>query len=100
MPLGGGGIPARPPRLPAYLDRQPGLDRADAGPQAGLSGAQVLPASRTWFSLVRVIAPAHRDDETAVSARFRPARDTAFPFASSRPSPHRAARSLPASDPR
>jgi hypothetical protein len=57
-------------------------------------------ASRTWSSLVRVIAPAHRDDEAAVSARFRPARDTAFPFASSRPWPHRAARSLPASDPR
>jgi len=42
VPLGGGGIPARPPRLPACRDRQPGLDRADAGLQAGLPGAQVL----------------------------------------------------------
>ena len=43
------------------------------------------PASRTWSSLVRVIAPAHRDDDSAVSARFRAARDTAWPLASSRP---------------
>ena len=42
VPLGGGGIPARPARLPACRNRQPGLDRADAGLQAGLPGAQVL----------------------------------------------------------
>src|SRR5260370_10959086 len=58
------------------------------------------PASRTWSSLVRVIAPAHRDDASAVSARFRTARDRVRPRASSRPSVHRAARSFPASDPR
>jgi hypothetical protein len=53
-----------------------------------------------WSSLVRVIAPAHRDDDLAVSARFRAARETARPFGSSCPPAHRAARSPPASDPR
>ena len=57
-------------------------------------------ASCHWSSLTRVIAPAHRDDDPAVSARFRSRRDTARPFASSRPSAHRAARSRPANDPR
>jgi hypothetical protein len=36
-------------------------------------------ASRHWSSLVRVIAPAHRDDDSAVSACLRAARDAAFP---------------------
>jgi hypothetical protein len=57
-------------------------------------------ASCHWSSLVRVIAPAHRDDDSAVSARFLRARDAARPSGSSRPSAHRAARSRPASDPR
>ena len=65
-----------------------------------LSARRFRPASRCWSSLVRVIAPAHRDDDSAVSAFFRRARDPARPFASSRPSAHRAARSRPASDPR
>ena len=43
VPLGRGGVPAGPPGLPARRDRQPGLDPADAGLQAGLPGAQVLP---------------------------------------------------------
>jgi hypothetical protein len=47
-----------------------------------------------------VIAPAQREEHSAVSARFRAARDNACPRASSRPSAHRAARSRPASDPR
>ena len=64
------------------------------------SARRFCSASRYWSSLVRVIAPAHRDEDSAVSARFRAARDAAFPFASSRPSAHRAARSRPASDPR
>jgi hypothetical protein len=51
-------------------------------------------------SLVRVIAPAHREEDSAVSARLRAARDRAWPRASSRPWAHRAARSRPASDPR
>ena len=100
VPLGRGGVPAHPARLPARRDRQPGLDPADPGLQAGLSARRFCSASRHWSSLVRVIAPAHRDDDSAVSARFRAARDTARPFASSRPSAHRAARSRPASDPR
>jgi hypothetical protein len=65
-----------------------------------LSARRFRSARLHWSSLVRVIAPAHRDDDSAVSARFRAARDTARPFASSRPSAHRAARSRPASDPR
>ena len=47
-----------------------------------------------------MIAPAHRDDAPAVSARFRAARDAARPFASRRPSAQRAARSAEAKDPR
>ena len=65
-----------------------------------LSARRFRSARLHWSSLVRVIAPAHRDDDCAVSARFRAARDTARPVASSRPSAHRAARSRPASDPR
>ena len=57
-------------------------------------------ASCQQSSLVLVIAPAHRDDDSAVSARFRAARDAARPFASRRPSAQRAARSAAASDPR
>jgi hypothetical protein len=64
------------------------------------SACRFCPASRTWFSLVRVIAPAQRDDDSPVSARLRHARDAAFPLASSRPSAHRAARSRPANIPR
>ena len=88
--------PALPPagtasRAPIQPMRACRLDR---------SARRFCPASRSWSSLVRVIAPAHRDDEAAVSARFRTARDRARPFASSRPSTHRAARSRPASEPR
>src|SRR6266568_4465627 len=54
------------------------------------SARRFCSASRTWSSLVRVIAPAHRDDDSAVKARFRTARDEASPFATSRPSAHRA----------
>ena len=49
------------------------------------SARRFCSASRTWSSLVRVIAPAQRDDDSAVSARFRHALDTARPSASSRP---------------
>ena len=65
-----------------------------------LSARRFRMASCHWSSLARVIAPAHRDDDSAVSARLRRARDPAWPPASSRPCAHRTARSRPASDPR
>ena len=64
------------------------------------SARRFRPARPQASSLVRVIAPAHREEDSAVSARLRAARDRARPRASSRPSAHRAARSRPASDPR
>ena len=64
------------------------------------SACRFRSASCHWSSLARVIAPAHRDDDPAVSARFRSPLDAARPLASSRPSAQRAARSPPASDPR
>ena len=101
VPLRWRRVPARPAWLPARRDGEPCLDPADPGLQACPRRTQVpFGQARTWSSLVRVIAPAHRDDDLAVSARFRAARETARPFASSRPSAHRAARSPPASDPR
>ncbi len=43
VPLGRGGVPAHPARLPAGRDRQPRLDPPDAGLQAAPLGAQVPP---------------------------------------------------------
>ena len=64
-----------------------------------LQARRFCPASRSWSSLVRVIAPAHRDDDPAVSTRFPHRPDHARPRASRRPSAHRAARSLPGQRP-
>jgi hypothetical protein len=89
----------RPDVLPAGIASRAWIRRMRAC-RLRCPARRFCPASRTWSSLVRVMAPAHRDDDSAVSARFRTARDRARPRASSRPSAHRAARSLPASDPR
>ena len=94
----------------AYPRLVPGLLPAGTASRASIfatracrparSARRFCPASLTWSSLLRVIAPAQRDDDPPVSARFRAARDTARPLASSRPSAQRAARSRKASDPR
>ena len=49
---------------------------------------------------MRVMAPAQRDELSAVMARFRSRRDSARSFAVSLPSAERFARSTPASEPR
>ena len=71
------------------------LARSDAR-----SASRFRSASACRSSVVRVIAPAHRELEDAVSARFRSRLDAARPALSSRPSRTRAARSAEASDPR
>jgi hypothetical protein len=53
-----------------------------------------------WSSTARVIAPAHRDEDTAVSACLRCARHTACDARSSRPSRTRPASSIRYTDPR
>ena len=100
VPLGRGGIPAHPARLPAGRDGQPRLDPADAGVQAGLLGAQVP------LGLAPLVFAGAGDRPGPPRRRLGRQRPLArragdgFPFASRRPSAHRAARSRPASDPR
>ena len=100
MPLGRSRVSPRATRLPARRDREPASIRRTRACRLARPARRFRSASRTWSSLVLVIAPAHRDDDSAVKARFRRARDTARPLASRRPSVHHAARSRPASDPR
>jgi len=71
------------PAVPGPPSRRPGprprLDPADAGLQACPLGAQVLPGEPDLVPLVRGNRPGHRDDDCAVSARFRAARDCGWP---------------------
>jgi hypothetical protein len=57
-------------------------------------------ASSQASSLVRVIAPAHRDEHNPVIARLRSRRATPWPLVFRRPSEQRAAKSAPARRPR
>ena len=100
VPLGGGGITAIRPTLPPAGTASRASIRPMRAFRLVFPARRFCSASRHWSSLVRVIAPAHREEDSAVSARFRTARDAARRLASSRPSAHRAARSRPASDPR
>jgi len=90
---------ARPCRPPAGTARRAPICRVLACSDAR-SASRFRSASARRSSVVRVIAPAHRELDPAVSARFRSRLDAARPAPSSRPSRTRAARSAEASDPR
>jgi len=58
-------------------DREPPLDPVDTGGECPSLGDKVAPGELPGVSLVRVIAPAQRDELAAVIARLRSRRDCA-----------------------
>ena len=85
IPLGGGGIPAHSAGLRAAGTASRAWIRPMRVRRLDLWPRRFCAASRQASSLVRVIAPAHREDDAAVRALFRAAREAARPVASSRP---------------
>ena len=87
------------PRIPPWRCPQQTASRlsirATRAPRLGPCATRFRIPSAHWSLLVRVMAPAHRDELAAVRLRLRSAR-----FASPRPLPHRAPRSAPALPPR
>ena len=98
--FGSGRVPGHAPGPRADGNGRPSPDPLDPGQQGAAFGQQVPVREPEASSLVRVSAPAHREDDFAVSACLRTRRDSALPLASSLPSAHRAARSADASEPR
>jgi hypothetical protein len=83
-----------------HRDREPPAYPGDAGLEAPALGQEIARASPKASSLVRVIAPAQRDELAPVNERFCSRRESAFSLAESRPLRQRSARSLAASEPR
>jgi hypothetical protein len=99
-PLRLGGVATNPATLAACRNVKTLADPADASPQRPCLGSQVTLANCQQSSLIRVIAPAHRDELAAVISCLRRRRDSALALASRQPSWHRCARSALARRPR